>query len=208
MKVSPMSESEAGEMGAVMPERRIPVARLGVRAPAHANTLDKAEGRYAVPPNIAARRECSQCLAPLPQPHADLLGLAGGADMLERHIKLFVAGKPILTAISYLPSELRDASADSATAWHDVPIDELAVTGHVVIPGEYMESWARLPTPSECVMLGVPKGAKMPVDLLSQAYQVQIDDRILPAGLILLVRSDRAHMHWSRKYQGLVLAGS
>lgn len=143
-----------------------PVARLGAASQAS--------------PGIAAHRECGQHTAPIPRPSAGLLDLPDGAVMLERHIKLFVAGEPILIATSYLPVELADDPTDNSTAWHDVAIDELAVTNHTIVPAKYMDSWDRLPTTSERATLSIPKGANILVSVLSQPYQVKIDDRTMP----------------------------
>lgn len=169
-----------------------PVARLGVTS-------------HALP-GIAAHRECSQHTAPIPLPSARLLDLPDNTIMLQRQIKLFVTGEPVLTATSYLPIALADAPTDNATAWHDVAIDELAVTDHTTAPARYMDSWGRLPTTSERAILGIPKDARIPVSVLSQPYQIQIDNRALLAGLVILVRGDRAHLYWGRGYRGLVLS--
>lgn len=168
-----------------MSASRIPVSRLG---------LSKSD--------IVARREYGHDVAPIAAPCAEILGLTGGTVMLERCIRLFVDDGPVLTAMSYLPPELTDPTG---TTWHDMAIDELAVTEHPVVPAKYQDSWGRLPAPSERTMLGIPNGAQTPVSLFSRPYHVQTDGGPLSAGLILLVRSDRAYLRWGPRFQGLVL---
>jgi hypothetical protein len=137
----------------------------------------------------------------MPRRFATLLGLEAGGVIGERVITLLIDDKPILTSTSYLPVELMDDS----TQWHEVEIGKLAVTGYTVIPAEFLESWSRLPTSAERTVFTIPAGADIPVNIYSRAYHGQVDERMLPSGVIVLARGDRVVLRWGWDYQGLGL---
>lgn len=173
-----------------MAGRRIPVSRLG------ATSAEQ-------PSEVTARRECSERVMALPRGDALPLGLEAGTLMVARSIKLIVEREPVLIATSYLPAEL--ALTDEPSQWQNVDIEDLAVVGYGFTPAEFIDSSARWPTATERQVLGIHSGARIPLTILSQSYQVQADDHTLPAGLLVLVRNDKAHLHCGREYQGLVL---
>ncbi|HEY3259358.1 MAG TPA: GntR family transcriptional regulator [Pseudonocardiaceae bacterium] len=139
----------------------------------------------------AERREWSQAAVAVPKRFAALLGLEPGARMIERVMKLAVDGEPILTSTSYLPPEL----AHNGDGWQDVEVGQLALVGHPV-SAELMEEQSRMPTPAQRAALGMPKGVS--VKIISYPCQVLMADRTLPAGVIVLARSDRVRLRWYR----------
>jgi hypothetical protein len=176
----------------------IPIARLGATS-----SLERETEGFDNQLVGAAHRQCSQRTAAMPRQFATLLGLEAGGSMGERVITLLIDDEPVLTSTSYLPVELMDNS----TQWHEVEIGKLAVTGSTVIPGEFLESWSRWPTPAERTALTIPKGADIPVNIYSQTYHVQIGERRLPSGVIVLARGDRVILRWGVEYQGFMLVG-
>jgi len=139
----------------------------------------------------------------LPRGDASLLSLEAGTLMVARSIKLIVEREPVLIATSYLPAKLEPT--DEPSQWQNVDIGDLAVVGYSFTPAEFIESSAKWPTATERQVLGIYSGARIPLTILSQSYQVQADDHTLPAGLLVLVRSNKAHLYYGREYQGLVL---
>jgi DNA-binding GntR family transcriptional regulator len=172
-------------------EHKILVNRLGTASTAQTK------------PGISARRECSERVMAIRPGYAELLGLEPGTLMHTRTIKLLVGGTPVLIATSYIPAELK--LTDEPSQWQNVDIDALALSAHTVTPAEFMETSSRWPTNIERQALGIPGGAKIPLTLLTHTYAIQANDQQLQAGVIVLVRGDRAHLHWGREYQGLVL---
>ncbi|MGH9895898.1 MAG: hypothetical protein ACREA0_28715, partial [bacterium] len=156
-----------------------------------------------LPPETTARRECSERVMVIRRDYAWLLGLEPGVLMHTRYIKLLVNREPVLIAISYLPAELD--LTDEPSQWQNGDIGTLAVNGYPVTPAEFIESTARWPAASERHALGIPSGARIPLTLLTRNYEIQANDRKLQAGVLVLVRGDRAHLYWGREYQGLVL---
>lgn len=135
-------------------------------------------------------RECAERVAPVPRGFAKLLGLPPDEPLVERAIRLTADGELVLTSTSYLPAEL---TVGRGPDWRDAEIGQLALTGHTVSV-EFAEGRARMPTPTERDELGIPKG--VPLKILSYPCRVLVDDRLVPAGVIVLARSDRVLLRW------------
>ena len=186
-------------------KRVIPIAWLGANRCPHYRTYQE-PCATCVPPDIEAHREFAQYGAPIHPEAAELLGIAGGTLMLVRRIKLFVAGKPVLTAVSFVPPEVFDEIGD---AWRDVAVDALAVTGgHTLISWGYTAVLNDVPATTDCAVFGHAVGSGAPITLYVEPHKVRLGDcreRTRQAGLTLLVRRDRAWMVPQGRYQRLVL---
>jgi len=189
-----------------MGARKIPVAWLATHKCPHYRTLGGTPCDDCVPPDLEAERECEQYCAPLHPDIAEMLAIESGALVLVRQIALFVAGWPVVTAISFVPDAPFGESGDD---WKEVAIDTLAVTG-----GHTLTSWGytagltgKAATPA-CITHGFPVGTEVPVTLYTEPFKVWIEhrkDRECRAGLILLVRCDRARMQSRGGFPELVL---
>ena len=170
-----------------MSKQQVPVAWLGADRCAHNRTGHEACATCA-PPYVDARREHEQYREPIHPDIAKLLGIEGGVLMLVRQIKLFVADKPVLTAISFIPDELAGEPGDG---WKGVAVDSLAAAGgHTLTSWGYTTTLNGLPATPDCIKHGYPLDAELPVTLNAKPFKVWIEHRkehSRPAGLILLV---------------------
>ncbi len=140
------------------------------------------------PKATGSDRVCCEDEVEVPGPFARLLGLEPAGAMTERTIRLEVDGEPVLTSISYLPTEL---TVGSGQEWHHVEVGELALVGYPVVAGRSRVQ-ARPPSPAERETLGMHRGPALAV--LGNRYQVRVDERTVPAGVIVLARGDRVFL--------------
>lgn len=180
------------------------VARVFIREPAyrfviqlHQSQTGYPAGSLAEPPFTfirtpeTAREQHEwepQIEVTVPRQFAALLGLAPRTRMLSRSVKVRIDGEPILTSTSYVPVELADDKG-----WQDVEAGQLAVVGHEVM-SEFLEDEHRMPTPTERIALGMPKGISLTI--ISHRCQVALPDRLVRAGVIVLARKDRVRTRW------------
>lgn len=141
------------------------------------------------PGAAAPQRSAEQRRTAVPRIFASLLGLEPGRILVERAITLAVSGEPILVSTSYLPLE----AAGDDLRWREAEVGELAVTGARVL-ADPVEDRVRMPVPAESEALRIGRG--VPVRVLSRRCRVQLDDQLVPAGVIVLARGDRVFLRW------------
>jgi len=140
------------------------------------------------PRATAGRRVCHERPVGVPERFAGLLGLEPGRVMMERTIRLEVDDETVLTSISYVPIELAEGDG---LEWCDVEVGQLALVGYpmTVEPGRVQ---ARPPSPTEREALGMHRGPSLTI--LGNRYQVQVGERPVSAGVIVLARGDRVFL--------------
>jgi GntR family transcriptional regulator len=168
---------------------RVPTHPLVVTSWAPAGYPTDRVAEPLAPDTGAIRREFGQDTAAVPRQFAELLGLTPGDLMVQRTITEIVNGEPIMISTSYLPVDLvGDAEVWHNVDWHDVKMGQLALVGHDVTV-ERPQVRARPPAPAERTKLDMAKGVSLII--LSRACQVQVGERMTPAGVIVLTRGDR-----------------
>lgn len=176
-------ETSQGKLAQV--RHRVPTHHFDIRPRPHDTT---GEPKISTQAGDHVRREwITQDLATVPHLFGDRIGLKPDAVMGKRVMKLTIDDHPLLTSTSYVPADLSDAG--DASAWRAmVDVGQLAVTDYAVTV-EFLDLCSRMPNADESDELGMAAG--VPLTVLSTSCQVQVGDRILPAGVIVRARSDR-----------------
>ena len=170
------------------PESMVPVARLG--APDC--------------PLGTALRVCDEYVTPVPRQAAELLGLAKrveGTTIAQRWITLLVDGEPVLASTSYVPVEVADRSTGDGQAWQDSDIGALALVGYT-IKSTFLDNQTGPPTPAEANLFRMSDDHA--VTVLSRPYRVEIGNRSLTAGAIVLARCERLMLQWEPEQPAVI----
>lgn len=173
-------------------------SRVSYREPDHRLVIGAGQaplGQVAEPPaafmglpDSRIGRECWQRRDTVPRHFAALLGMPDGEEVVERSILLKADGRPLLVSTSYLPAELADDAS-----WQEVEVGQLAGGSLAVEPAGCVEARTRMPRPDERKLLGMTRAA---VIVLSRPYVVRAAERDLPAGVVVLARSDQVFLRW------------